>query len=605
MKKRLLAVLSLVLVACTAMLFTACGGMEPEVYENETAKVVYTDAGSKAIAGVEDYEIGDEVSKKFVVFSKEEEPAEQPDYTAATWSVSGTEKLVVYNVAADKSLAIDGMTAKIAYDGTLTKISNWKDVEVKLYDDFFAVFETSYEDASEEGNNPAFFMTADQVVKSYKVTLYNADMVSTGIVVESEEEIVIAPVDFDSERGIEGYAIDDKFYRIKDDVISATGVEYADCAISDMTAGSYIVRGDYLFKQTEGQILTYSLDTLQLISRYIVAIDYVESEIVYFENGSFLIQGFCVADQQASDYDFQMVDENDLDEIVTLKINLETKLVSVDGKVKDIECEYLLAYGSKYYEIANKNYEFGDYEAIVIVSVKAENKRMVSFKPVILGLDAKGNIDVIEEVIDNQNMNIFATKLADGNLIINDISGISYLYSADGELLATKKLSGTKLGNYYQAGEKYINATTLKEYELPEDWIFDSVKGGEIIITKEDETTEKVTYAKFVDGEAKVLYTIDPSFAGPDADATSYSLVEEYDEVYAIANVVKDGDKWKANVSIYSYSGDLLETINDAVDFIEQGDIVKVGDNLVFAIEVYTRAAETEPQTKVVYYRVG
>ncbi len=618
MKKKLLAVLSLVLVACTAMLFTACGGSEVSVYKQAEKKVVYTDAGSEAISNIDgytlvlDYQTGEAIkSKSFVAFEKAISPETAVDYTATTWSETRGSKTIIYNVEKNKSISIADSTVTVAWNGTKTASSNYKFVEFKLFDEFVAVTESVFEDITDENNLPTnnFFMANQAKLKTSKVTLtiYNADLESIATK-ECDKEFTLNGISeiVNSNKTI-GFTIEDDFYRIKDGAVASIVEDYINCELSVSSIATCTVRGDYAYLKGNTTLKVYDLGTLELVNRFNLPADYMYSSSFYFNDGV-LIQGEYVADQYSDDYDYQAV-EIDEERALIVKLKVETKFYGVNGDVKDIDTNYFLS-GVKY-ATDDENYIFDDYQAIIYSNSKFEDKRDIVIDQVAFAINDDCELVEIEEVIDNQQMNTLIEKFDNGNYIVKDREGISYLYNEDGEQLAAKKLSN-KVGNYYKVDDKYINPETFEEYKLPENYNFYGEKNGEIIIYKTENdlanpgtgngTYSQTTYARFVDGAAKVLYVVKLGYIPETTPTTSVVYATDYAYGYAeITTTLSDGKK---TVKFFGWDGTLLETISDFNDNVPV-KAISVGDYYVIEITVNTGAAAPAAQTKTVYYRLG
>ena len=300
-----------------------------------------------------------------------------------------------------------------------------------------------------------------------------------------------------------------------------------------------------------------------------------ESNAFVLNNGDILVQYLYVADEDAKKYDVSVVDDGE-----TLKLNLESYIVSADnGKAKKVKLDYFVQDVVTNYELYDKDAE------------KTENRFTDNFDNI------AEIVPIVDKKIDFSEANVDIVLMnnkgkAKGSLKLLDGKATDLPIKIGDDLYQVRTLTGGaivkgngKLVKAYNNQMRRVGACFIGEvalYDLELNPIYNLVENdAEVIGSVGDtvyvraETETGYTVLSFRDGASTTLYTYNESDTAP---ALSFSTVEGVG--YKTVDTASGDHKY------YNANGELLATTTY--------DLVKVSSSEEYGIIVMISAsAET------------
>ncbi|MBO5415008.1 MAG: hypothetical protein J6A83_00070 [Clostridia bacterium] len=262
-------------------------------------------------------------------------------------------------------------------------------------------------------------------------------------------------------------------------------------------------------------------------------------------NGDILLQYTLTQDEDAQRYDLSYVEDG-----VTYKSNLVSKLISVkNGKAKDIKLDYIVAsiftnnalYDNDKSE--NENIFTDKFDNIAIIYPIEDKKLMVSdadVDMVLMNNNAKAKKSL--KMVDNQIAS-WATKIGDDKYLVRTLDGGATIIKSNGKVLNTMNRALEFCGDYFVGERAIYNLDLEKAYDLYEnDAKVISTTNRAILIKETTESGYEVI--KLLDGTSETVFTY------TNGDKTAF-YSEAYDNFY----IIKDSD------AQYYYYNELGENI--------------------------------------------
>ena len=520
-KTKLLTVVALVLVAVFAL--SSCASTVKDLSKIYNASYEFKDTSYKSISeiGFADYEVVNS-NGAFVVFETQEE----------------TKKGDVYNVIAIYSLLSEQVVKEIEYaeDEYVYDISFCDSIPV------VAITSTTIPDVDVE----------EEVVEEAEVT-------KTYIDAKGNELLTIDPA---CEIGAPKWISDDLVVinQVLYTVNEKTGALKKDKSIpAYVSVDDMFKMGEYYYSGGEGAVVIYDNSFVPVASYVLPSYANTVSEAV-FNDGSILIQYMVDLPEEAVFFDLY---------VDGVKNNLFSKLIKVDGKVKDLDLDYIVQDSTPnfdlYDEAKAKDCEFtGEFENIAFIS-RIEDKRVDT------------NSDNWEAVLMDNN-----AKVKKSLMIVDGQTDIPEMFAKDLYLVDTvygKAVVDNEGAVLFQVTNDDLSYGAAYGYIIGETAIYDTkFKVAYDLLANDAEILTVINETIFIKAGDDENYSIITLCGGKKTDVFTYDAEEDVTfEITAYGYVIHEmGEDKKGNVysnySYYNEEGTLLIETESALSIVAAGE---------------------------------